>query len=137
MEGIFVRNYSTNQVQKYVISSVFPTNSLVLNLGTNQNLIVSQRFWPIQNGFPTVVDSLNSGRLGGYSELPVQGTSTNQWTHLSSWQYSSQAYSNYGFTNGNWRLGTNLTTVPLNLGEGFFFSTATNSTWTVQRQIWP
>jgi hypothetical protein len=136
MEGFFVRNYSTNQIQKYVISSIFPTNSLVLNLSTNQNLIVSQRFWPIQNGFPTTVDSLTTGRLGGFSGLPVQGTSTNQWTHVSTWQYGTQGYSNYRLTNGDWKLGTNSTSVTLNMGEGFFFQTATNSTWTVLRSIW-
>ncbi len=128
MEAIFVRNYSTNQVQKYVISSLVPTNSIILNLATNQNLIVSQRFWPIQTGFPTIVDSLNSERLGGYSELHVQGISTNQWTHVSIWQYSTQAYLDYGLTNGNWRLDTNLAPVTLSMGEGFFFRSATNST---------
>lgn len=137
MEGFFVRNYSTNQIQKYVISSIFRTNSLVLNLGTNQNLLVSQRFWPVQDGFPTAVDSLTTARLGGYSGLPVQGTSTNQWTHISTWQYGTQGYSNYGLTNGVWKLGTNSTSVSLNTGEGFFFQTATNSTWTIDRSIWP
>jgi hypothetical protein len=134
-EGIFVRSYSTNQVQKYVISSLFPTKSIVLNLATNQNLIVSQRFWPIQSGFPTIVDSLNSGRLVGYSELPVQGISTNQWTHVSIWQYATQAYLNYGLTNGNWRSGTNLIPATLTMGEGLFFSCATTFTLTIDRKI--
>lgn len=138
VEGFYVASYSTNQIQRYVIASLFETNSVNVNIGTNYALLCSQRFWPLDTSAnPAPVDLLQSGRLGGYSQLPVQGTSSNGWTHIQKWDYSSQALNLHGLTNGVWRTGTNAANVTLYNGEGFFFQTATNSTWTVNRFIWP
>ena len=138
LEGFFIRNTSTNQTQRFVIANLFSTNSLNLSIGTNNALLCSQRFWPlVTNSIPTQVDLMQTNRLGGYSGLPVQGTSTNTWTLVQRWDWSSQAYTVYGLTNSVWRVGTNQMDVPLSYGEGFFFRTATNSTWTANRSIWP
>jgi hypothetical protein len=138
LEGFFIRNTSTNQTQRYVIANLYSTNSVILSIGTNNALLCSQQFWPlITNSTPTRVDLLQTNRLGGYTGLPVQGISTNTWTQIQRWDWNSQAYTVHSLTNGVWRVGTNQTDVPLSYGEGFFFRTGTNSTWTANRSIWP
>lgn len=135
LEGFFLQNVATN-VQPYLLSGLFSTNTLSKGLTNGNNLIVSPLY---KLTAPAIwkVDELNTNQLGGASLLPVQSTGFNPQAKVLRARDTVPNYDTYSLTNSVWRLNTTNTVVPLGLVEGFWLYKPTNATWNVSLSFWP
>ena len=135
MEGIIVQNPATNTV-RYVVQGIFSTNALTRSLPTGWSLL-SSPLYKLTVPSEYRVDTLDTNRLGGFSQLPVRSPGFPLESKLEQLVGSSSyTLASYSLTNSAWRVGGVVTNIHLGLTEGFWLNKPTNATWSVSLPIW-
>lgn len=134
-EGFIVQT-PTNTTQRFICTGLIDTNITAKSLQTGFSLLCSPRYQLVSPS-QWQVDLLSTNLLGGLSALPVASPGFATQCTITRMINPAGTYLAYSLTNtGKWLTNGVQTSVPLELGEGFWINKPTNSAWYIQRSIW-